>query len=328
MNTYRANGKLLLTGEYLVLHGAVALAVPTRFGQSLKVSTSDTRHCEEHSDVATPKGSPTEREVIQLDPNLLCWNAYQPDGPWLSAMLHPESLDILETDDLGKASKLAAILKVIRDLNPQAFEPGLHFETHLEFDPSWGLGSSSTLISNLAQWAGVNPYEVLKRTIGGSGYDIACATANTAIHYKLDQGEPRVQPVDFNPPFVDRLFFVYQEKKQHSSEEVKAFNRHWAETDLSHETQTVSELSMALPTITYYEDFCTLLQVHEHILAQCLNREPVQQQYPDFDGVLKSLGAWGGDFLLAVTQQPFEQVKAYFQAKGMNTIFKYQDLIL
>ena len=174
----------------------------------------------------------------------------------------------------------------------------------------------------------MNPYEVLKRTIGGSGYDIACATANTAIHYKLDQGEPHVQPVVFNPPFVDRLFFVYQEKKQHSSEEVKAFNRHWAETDLRHETQIVSELGMALPTITYYEDFCTLLQVHENILARCLDREPVQQQYPDFDGVLKSLGAWGGDFLLAVTEKPFEDVRAYFQSKGMNTIFKYQDLIL
>ena len=234
----------------------------------------------------------------------------------------------MKTDDPSKASKLAEILKVVRELNPQAFATGLHFETRLEFNPAWGLGSSSTLISNLAQWAGVNPYEVLKRTIGGSGYDIACATANTAIHYKLDQGEPRVQPVVFNPPFVDRLFFVYQEKKQHSSEEVKAFNRHWAETDLSHETQIVSELSMALPTITYYEDFCTLLQVHENILARCLDREAVQQQYPDFDGVLKSLGAWGGDFLLAVTEKPFEDVRAYFQSKGMNTIFKYQDLIL
>ena len=302
MNTYRANGKLLLTGEYLVLHGAVALAVPTKLGQTMSVET-----------VCTPS---------------LQWDAYQPKGPWLSVTLHPESLEILETDDPSKASKLTEILKVVRELHPQAFEAGLHFETRLEFNPAWGLGSSSTLISNLAQWAGVNPYEVLKRTIGGSGYDIACATANTAIHYKLDQGEPRVQPVVFNPPFVDRLFFVYQEKKQHSSEEVKAFNRHWAETDLSHETQIVSELSMALPTITYYEDFCTLLQVHENILARCLDREAVQQQYPDFDGVLKSLGAWGGDFLLAVTEKPFEDVRAYFQSKGMNTIFKYQDLIL
>jgi mevalonate kinase len=300
MKTYHANGKLLLTGEYLVLKGALALAVPTKLGQTM---------------------------AVQKQGDIIQWDAYKPDGPWLSATLNND-LDVLETDDPSKASKLAEILKAVRDLNPQVFETGLHFETHLEFNPAWGLGSSSTLISNLAQWAGVNPYEVLKRTIGGSGYDIACATANTAIHYKLDQGEPRVQPVVFNPPFVDRLFFVYQEKKQHSSEEVKAFNKHWAETDLSHENQIVSELSMALPIITYYEDFCTLLQVHENILARCLDRESVQQQYPDFDGVLKSLGAWGGDFLLAVTEKPFEDVRAYFQSKGMNTIFKYQDLIL
>lgn len=302
MNTYRANGKLLLTGEYLVLHGAIALALPTKLGQTLSVET-----CHGAS---------------------LQWDAYQPNGKWLSVTLDPSNLAILDTTDSSKADKLSKILRTLQELNPQALTPGLRFETHLEFDPQWGLGSSSTLISNLAQWAGINPYELLKKTIGGSGYDIACATANTAIHYKLDQGEPRVQPVDFNPPFVDHLFFVYQGKKQHSSEEVKAFNQHWAEADFSSEMQTVSELSMALPTVTYFEDFCTLLQVHENILAHCLGREPVQRQFSDFNGVLKSLGAWGGDFLLAATTMPFDDVKSYFQSKNMNTIFKYQDLIL
>ena len=310
MMRFRANGKLLLTGEYLVLHGAVALALPTKLGQTMTVTTASGCHCEEHGDEA------------------ILWNAYKPDGLWLSATLKPDTLEVVETDDPSKAEKLAAILKAVRELNPGAFEPGLHFETHLEFNPAWGLGSSSTLISNLAQWAGVNPYEVLKRTIGGSGYDLACATAQSAIHYKLDQGKPLVQPVVFNPPFVDRLYFVYQEKKQHSSDEVRRFNQQWGQADLKAEMQTVSELGMALPTITYYEDFCTLLQLHESILARCLDREPVQQQYPDFTGVLKSLGAWGGDFLLAVTEMPDEDVRAYFQGKGMNTVFKYQDLIL
>ena len=303
MMRFRSNGKLLLTGEYLVLHGAVALALPTKLGQTLAVETVSDSHL-----------------GIQ-------WDAYKPDGPWFSALLTSNLLPLTSTDP-SKAEKLVHILKAVQELNPNAFESSLHFETHLEFDPSWGLGSSSTLISNLAQWAGVNPYELLHKTLGGSGYDIACATATSAIHYKLEDGEPRILPVAFNPPFVDHLFFVYQGKKQHSSEEVKAFNQHWAEKDLTTEMQTVSELSMALPTITYYEDFCTLLQVHESILSTCLNREPVQRQYPDFPGVLKSLGAWGGDFLLAVTEMPFDEAKAYFQDKGMNTIFKYQDLIL
>ena len=34
---FYSNGKLLLTGEYVVLDGAKALAVPTRFGQNLIV---------------------------------------------------------------------------------------------------------------------------------------------------------------------------------------------------------------------------------------------------------------------------------------------------
>ena len=38
---FYSNGKLLLTGEYAVLDGALSLAVPTTFGQSLKVDEID-----------------------------------------------------------------------------------------------------------------------------------------------------------------------------------------------------------------------------------------------------------------------------------------------
>ena len=35
-STQRGNGKLLITGEYLVLDGALALALPVSFGQKLE----------------------------------------------------------------------------------------------------------------------------------------------------------------------------------------------------------------------------------------------------------------------------------------------------
>ena len=35
---FRANGKLLLSGEYLVLDGAKALAFPTKLGQRMQIS--------------------------------------------------------------------------------------------------------------------------------------------------------------------------------------------------------------------------------------------------------------------------------------------------
>jgi hypothetical protein len=39
VNQFHANGKLLITGEYFILDGAVGLALPTKFGQSLTVDS-------------------------------------------------------------------------------------------------------------------------------------------------------------------------------------------------------------------------------------------------------------------------------------------------
>ena len=166
MSRYFSHGKFLLTGEYLVLKGALALALPLKLGQSFTVET-----------VCTPS---------------LQWNAYQPDGPWFSVTLNSENLEIINCDDRPKAEKLAQILKAVKRLNPAAFKEGLYFETHLDFNPNWGLGSSSTLIANLARWANVNPYELLKLTFGGSGYDIACATAERPIYYQVKTEVPEL----------------------------------------------------------------------------------------------------------------------------------------
>ena len=164
---YHSNGKFLLTGEYLVLKGALAMAMPVKLGQSMTV---ETRHG-----------------------TSLQWNAHKPNGPWFSATLNPETLEIVDCNDQAKAEKLAQILNAVKTLNPNMFNEGLCFETHLDFDPNWGLGSSSTLIANLARWANVNPYELLKLTFGGSGYDIACATAEGPIYYQLSTIEPALR---------------------------------------------------------------------------------------------------------------------------------------
>ena len=299
MKCYRANGKLLLTGEYLVLKGALALALPTRFGQTLTV-----RHCEDS----------------------LVWNANKPNGHWFSAMLNND-LDVLKTDDPSKSQRLSEILKAVHKLNPSAFQEGLRFETHLDFDPEWGLGSSSTLISNLAQWAHVNPYELLNMTFGGSGYDIACATAEQPIFYQLNDGQPQANPADFDPSFAHQLYFIYQGQKQQSSKEVKSFNQRMQEYDCLDDVDAVSEISEALPNITTLADFRRFIDVHEDILAPCLDREPVRTQHPDFEGSLKSLGAWGGDFIMAATPWSYDQVANYFKNKGLATVFKYHDII-
>ena len=313
MSLYQAHGKFLLTGEYLVLKGALALAIPLKLGQSLQVSLADT------------------------DTHRLHWIASQPDKSWFSVLFDSETLQPLSTDDPSKAEKLASILKAVRQLKPNAFSGcDMRFRTHLDFDPNWGLGSSSTLIANLARWANINPYELLKMTFGGSGYDIACATAEGPIYYQVktevpepvEGPTPMVEPIDFNPPFADHLFFIYQGKKQSSSKEVKAFLEKTNPVDLQKDIEAVSEISHALPKCQSLDEFAMLMQCHERIIARCIRQEPVQKRFPDFEGVLKSLGAWGGDFILAATEWTEDQVKDYFKRKGLEVIFGYKEMVL
>ncbi len=302
IHNYYSHGKFLLTGEYLVLKGALALALPLKLGQTLSV---ETRH-----------GASLQ------------WDAHQPDDPWFSVTLNHENLEIINSDDQPKAEKLTQILKAVKQLNSTAFKVGLHFETRLDFDPNWGLGSSSTLIANLARWANVNPYELLKLTFGGSGYDIACATAEQPIYYQLIESKPQVEPIDFNPPFADHLFFVYQGQKQSSSKEIKAFLEKMNPIDLQKDIEAVSQISRAVPKCEGLDEFALLMQCHERIIARCIGQTPVQKRFPDFEGTLKSLGAWGGDFILAATEWPESQVKEYFKGKGLDVVFGYKEMLI
>ena len=305
MKGLKANGKFLLTGEYLVLKGALALALPLKFGQSLEVETLD------------------------FDEKHLQWEAFRPEGKWFSVTLNRDNLVNISTDDPDKALRLSQILQSVKQLNPKAFEGNdLSFTTRLDFNPNWGLGSSSTLIANLARWANVNPYQLLKLTFGGSGYDIACATAEQPIYYQLVDGEPIVDTIDFKPLFADHLFFIYQGQKQSSSKEIKAFLAKANPVDLQKDIEAVSEISRAVPKCESLDEFALLMQCHERIIARCIGQEPVQKHFPDFEGVLKSLGAWGGDFILAATEWSETQVIEYFKGKGLEVILGYNDIVL
>lgn len=306
MAKYRANGKFLLSGEYLVLQGARALALPLNLGQSLEVTTIDDEN------------------------GMIHWDAYTPKGFWFASIFSKHDFTVHASDDMEKADNLSRIFKAIKSLNPNILQDkkDYFFTTRLEFDSEWGLGSSSTLISLLAQWAEVDPYELLKMTMGGSGYDIACATASQPIFYQLKNGAPIVEKADFHPAFADKLYFVYQGHKQSSGKEVKSFKERAQKYDYSSECSEISEISEKLINATSFNDFCALLTRHEELMSRCLEQQLLKSQYPDFQGVIKSLGAWGGDFFLAATELSEEEVKEYFNKKGLNTIIKYKNIIL
>lgn len=299
-SNFYSNGKLLLTGEYLVLDGALALALPTKFGQSLLV----TSHTADFID----------------------WKSFdENDDLWFENSFFIEEIESNKQVKGNTISKnLGNILHVAKQLNPDFNLGHVSIETHLTFPRSWGLGTSSTLINNVANWAQVDPYQLLKQTFGGSGYDIACAQHNSAITYRLNEKGRDIQIVDFNPEFKDCLYFVYLNKKQNSRDAIKSYRENTS--DLSQVITETNKITNAIISCQSLSEFNVLLDKHEQIIGSILKKTPIKDQlFNNFNGCIKSLGAWGGDFVLVTSK---ENPSAYFKAKGFETIIPYNDIIL
>ncbi|MFW6351312.1 MAG: GYDIA family GHMP kinase, partial [Bacteroidota bacterium] len=204
---------------------------------------------------------------------------------------------------------------------------GLQIQTHLEFAPHWGWGSSSTLISNIARWLNIDPYQLLKNTFRGSGYDIACATAQSPLFYSLDSMQPQTEPIAFNPPFADNLWVIYLNQKQSSSEAIK---NHIRKNKIKNQLlQRITEISEQMAQETSDNKFIQLMTEHESLIGDFTAQKPVKERYfNDFPGGIKSLGAWGGDFFLALSQITEDETKKYFQTKGLDILFKLKDIKL
>lgn len=301
--TFYSNGKLLLTGEYVVLDGAVALALPTKFGQNLTVEEG-------------------ENQIIQ-------WKSYDQDGTiWFQDSISFESIlkkEVTEGDSSIR-NTLVEILHEAYQLNPLFLEhsKGYSITTALTFPKDWGLGTSSTLINNLAQWLKIDGFTLLQNSFGGSGYDIACAQNNSAILYQLEANKPIVEPVLFNPTFKSNLYFVYLNQKQNSRSAIANYRKKTGNTN-----QYVSKISKITKQIVASSDLTTfskLLVDHEIEMSSILEMQTIKEfLFDDFKGIIKSLGAWGGDFVLAVSE---EDPTIYFQEKGFGTVIPYEKMIL
>lgn len=303
-NRYYSNGKLLLSGEYVVLDGANALAVPTKFGQDLLVT----------------EGSNSQIKWISKDFDGAIW--------------FEGTIDFAEITNKNYVSKTENVENLLLDilrkaylLNPDYIENsrGYFIETNLTFPKYWGLGTSSTLINNVAQWLKIDAFTLLENSFGGSGYDIASAQNDTAILYQLENGKPLVTKINFNPDFADNLYFVYLNKKQSSKGAITSYFNN-KPVDLSKiiaEANLITDEMLTATTLTSME---IAMQKHENLISNILMMQTVQEMnFSDYEGVVKSLGAWGGDFVLATAR---ENPSEYFISKGFPTILKYKEMIL
>jgi len=306
---YYSNGKLLLTGEYLVLDGAKSLAISTRFGQDLSVQKIK------------------EPQII--------WGSFTNTGEcWFEAIFDLKKLRLVncsfnaykEGSSEVIAETLLEILKEAKRLNPDFLntENGFVVKTTLTFPRNWGLGSSSTLINSIASWAKVDAFQLLWNSFKGSGYDIACAQNDSPIFYQIEEKKPIVTQVEFNPKFKENIFFVFLNQKQDSKEGIAKFRE--SGNNFEKEIKRISEISDAFLKATSVKGLNTLIVEHEQIISSIIKLQPVKEKlFSDYNlGEIKSLGAWGGDFVLVTGN---EETPKYFKKKGYETVLNYQEMI-
>ncbi|MGB5980897.1 MAG: GYDIA family GHMP kinase [Nonlabens sp.] len=297
--TYSANGKFLITGEYAVLNNVPALAVPLKKQQHF--------------------------ELKRLNSSKIIWKSHDGDGSlWMNFETVLKTLFSDHKYRDATQAKLAEILRTARKLKPQFdWTRGFEVATHLDFNREFGMGTSSTLISFIAYWTGCNPYTLQFACFQGSGFDIACATAEKAIIYNYNDALPLAHEIEFQPEIADELFFVYLNQKQNSRESISKF-------DKSKLTSSIREELSAMPQ-KFVDASCNrtafekVMTSHEEIISELVNIPPVKQRlFPDFPNAIKSLGGWGGDFVLATGSENDHQ---YFKKKGYQDIFRWSDLV-
>lgn len=298
---FYSNGKLFILGEYYVLEGAKVFALPTKFGQSL--------------------------DVFPISTTVLSWKSYDADGSvWYNDEIAVN--DIISNNQFSSdkvRNTLIDILHQAHIMNPTVLQTnGFLIETKLTFPRNWGLGTSSTLINNIAQWFQIDAFELLQRSFGGSGFDIACAQNNVPVTYQVKNNQPIIDQVAFNPTFKDQIYFVYLNQKRDSKEAIANFRK--KQKNLTDEVSEVSKMTEELLKIQDLETFISFFKRYEQNLSAILETSTIQEQlFPDFDGLVKSLGGWGGDFVMVASK---ENPINYFKEKGFEIIIKYQDMIL
>jgi mevalonate kinase len=265
-------------------------------------------------------------EVIPIEEPKIYWESKDEKGKtWFKTSFQFPLDKVIVANKTEET--LIKILQQAQLQNPNFLtkEQGFKITTNLGFPRNWGLGSSSTLLNNIAQWAAINPFELVQNTMGGSGYDVACARSDTPIHFQIEADKAKVTATSFNPKaYNDKLYFVHLNIKQDSQKEVRKFlderNR------FSREVAEISQITKLVEQASTIHEFAEYIKTHEEIIGSVLKRTPIQKVlFKDYFGQIKSLGAWGGDFILVTGN---EDTPNYFKKKGYETVLLYDKMIL
>ena len=302
--TYFSNGNLLISGEYFVLTGAKAFAVPLKKGQLMQV------------------------EGYENNRNTIHWEAYEVGKPWFKTDYNGKNLSIINSNDIEKATWLQKVLKEILRIKPEIFKKNksYHISCEIQFNTNWGWGSSATLISNLSTWAGIDPFELNRLVSSGSGYDIAASGSPSSIFYQVNNNKPEIIPVSFKPEFRNFIHFVYSGKKQNTANSIEVNLKSVIKN--KNMIPVISGLTEKIAKEENLDEFMRYIEEHEKIISKTLKMKTIKERFFNgFEGEIKSLGAWGGDFVMVASHLDEKQVKRYFRDKGLETIFRFDEIV-
>ncbi|MFW5758631.1 MAG: hypothetical protein ACOCUQ_01365 [Bacteroidota bacterium] len=295
-----SHGKIILLGEYAVLEGNDAVCVPLATGQKLQIEKNDQP--------------------------FIYWQWTYKNRVIAEFSLNPQNLqphDVKEGDPLWAAGLIHAIRKQNASFLTNS---GYNVRFINDFPPEWGLGSSSATIASLCRIAGADPYIVNDQVMGGSGADIACTDKENWFVYRKRKSLPLTWSIPFDFPFKKYVVFVYSGQKQATAKHLKEIKQKPERKRFP--SSEINSLVYGCFSSENVAQFASYLQKHEQFISEQTGYLPLGRKFSDFKGQIKSLGAWGGDFFMAVSSENLDDVKNYFQQKGFGMCFTWEDFVL
>lgn len=275
----------MLCGEYAVIIGVEALALPVSLGQWMYVWEFD-----------SPGGG-----------DRLIWEAKEKDGStWLneSFALPLETMEA-ETEKSSERDRSREVLHSMLSMVAEGFwktGKSYRIETQLEFDRSSGLGSSSTMVANFARFAGLDAQKVQQKVLCGSGYDVAVAELGKGLAFWKNAEVANWDAWKLSADLTSKWKIVFLGKKQNSRNALADVKGKLMEIEkddfLMHQLQQVCAAVKMANQVPMLE---AGLEMWQAILAMSLGLETPYQHFkfqPSKGGLCKWLGAWGGDMLL------------------------------
>lgn len=279
--TYFSHGKILLTGEYAVLTGMEALALPVVPGQQLSVW-----------------------EIPSAGNAKVIWQGNEADGsPWCDVRIDSDIMHVVESNDEVTAQRLLHMLREIKSHQPEFFShKTIRVETRCEFDRSFGLGSSSSLVACLSAYSGTDIFALQQAGFGGSGYDAAVCATGKPIAYWLEKGVPNFAPWQLDPGLTGHWYLAFPGKKINSRNAIADTREGLAA--MQSDTFMLQQLNACIQAVKNPRSIPLLeamLEMYQALISQALG---LPKAYDDLEikpmqgGLCKWLGAWGGDVLL------------------------------